>query len=406
MTVSAETLTGLAKTLRITLDHSGTLLPGQAVTAGLAPPLSELRVPSVNHFPAVIKQVIWDGHELITSFTQEDLNQEILQGVPLPNLTEGTLGRFVQVPIVTELPVELEIEWSIRDQENQELIEGEDFIVLGGTLGGTFQPPPPSFPQFQSGSPEITVAFAPRVVEQTDTMRHRPILKNFIQARVRLSASDSTSDWVELPKVPVLVAPLLLPTVLALFRHADFAQRSGRQKGWALILVPHDSPVRNFPELQEALTTLELALDELSLFPTFNLLLNGIQTMGSALKAQQTVRVHPGSARKLKRIKMPGLGTANNRTSSAIFLGIEGSKVACFIPPNCNKQGFWAEGRFDLTIGPAMHTLVRNFNAEYPNSEPHGNEIDVVQPPKKAPKWPGGGKNFNDALSSVCFVSK
>ncbi len=306
------------------------------------------------------------------------------------------LGRLTgSVPIPADLPVRVEVKWSVRDGD-------PDHTDISSQEGTAFLAPD------GLGSPEVSFVFPPQVVELTSTPAP-PAVERFVRASVRLTAGGAETPFIELkPDVPILVPALPVPTVLALFLHTNFEPRQGDDDGATLIVVPSNSPLRTVQQLQPVLNALESAVSSLSSFTGFASFLLGIRDLTAALPAQPHVQFRAtDSIGNLNDITLIQRGLFENDTeaedelSSLIFIGPAGKRVQCF-----NARDFDdGEGQIDITIGrqsdgtigQQLFAIVRSLHSASPASEPTAGEIERVKASTQDDR-------FGDELSSLRFA--
>lgn len=405
-----EALTDLANSLRIVRDGPPEVMPGQPVSARLAPPTDSLSVtdflPGPLDLKLVTKQIRYLTPGPEPSLAPADLVAQIVGGIPLRLPVVGNLvgteelngvpGELTQLegtlPIPVQAPVTVTVEWSVRDADGSLLAEGDSFLAPDGLA-----------------SPQVVLVFAPEVVELTASAPPPVAVQRFLHARVRLAAGGVTTPDIDLPPLPLLIPALAIPTVLAMFLHSNFQPRDGDDDGAVLVLVPEDSPFRSLAALQPTLDTLDSAVSRLTGFARFASFLLGLRDLTAALGAQPHVqfRAQDGIG-NLNDITLIQRGFFSNDTeaedelSSLIFLGPPGRKVECFVARRFRD----GEGRFDLTIarsvvegeeriGLELFTAARSLHAATPATVPTGQELEIV-------RARGGG--FGDELSSVRFA--
>ncbi|MFF5973995.1 hypothetical protein ACFY7C_20945 [Streptomyces sp. NPDC012769] len=336
--------------------------------------------------------------------TPAGLEGAILGGQPLSGVTPpagvgGLLGQLSgTVPMLseTEVPVQLDVEWSVQDENGQPL-DREKWNVTQGELSDTG--PTPTI----KGT-DIAVALKPEVQELTTTNLAPPPVKRQLKARVMLKVLDKSTEWIDLPAVPVLVPTLALPKLLAAFRHGNFQAKSDDEDGFVFILVPGNSPLRSIEQLNATLSTLQTAVSSLKSFASFATFLLRLDALVGSLAASPYFAFAAADA-------IPDLNETTviqndwftndieleDEFSSMIFIGPAGKVLDCFCEVNFNNEN----GHFKLTIGPDFFTVIRDLTHQHTNpvSDP-GGMVQVV----KAPSNPTGTNSFNDFLTSLRFL--
>jgi hypothetical protein len=196
---------------------------------------------------------------------------------------------------------------------------------------------------------------------------------------------------LDLPAVPVFLAPLLLPTVLVLCQHAFF-------HGQAVIVVPYDSPITSIELLKNVLESLDAVAVKLSPLKDFSSLLLAMRGVTVALGLPAvfvaTSPNHKNGIPHLNEISLPDKVSANDRMSSLIFMGGGKSKGARLLPRKVecfrNHEYGTGEGYF-IVVAAEMSALVYDLRDTPLWSVPIG-RVTVCK-----------GEAFNDKLSSVRF---
>ena len=418
MPVSVDVLKGIAQSLHIVREGPTEVPPGGRVKVTLEPAASGLQATDVVSGAVdaafITKDIRFNNRFLEPSLAAGALDPRILNGQPIVgipgtgSLTDvpGLLGQLSgNLPIPVEVPVSVRVRWTVLDAAGNELAEGVDYTAPDGRDAVT-----------------ATFAFALQIVELASLTDPPLPVTRFIRARVVVSAGGTTiavndpahpnnvTD-VTIPDVPVLIAALPIPTILALFLHSDFAPRDGDDDGAVLIVVPANSPLRSFEQVQPLLDTLESTVSSLTSIARFASFLLGLQTLKQALAAQPHVQFRATNRiGDLNDITLIQRGLISNDTeaedelSSIIFIGPPGKTVQCFNEDSTDS----GEGQFDLTIarrevegevriGEELFTFVRTLHARVPASEPTGQELVVVVPSTES-------NRFGDELSSLQFV--
>jgi hypothetical protein len=398
MPVPVGVLDDLASSLRINLTGTARPEPGQTVTASIRPFLSDVDFTDILAgalgLTWLTKDVRFADADLEPSLDPAAINAKILGGMPISGLpgtqaTPGLIGQLtgtLPIPSTTKLKLQVQIQWSVSaDPEGSQILnENDAFIAPAGLT-----------------NPDASFIFRPETFELTTDPPPPPVPK-YLRARVKLVAGGTETAWRDLPPVPVLVPPLGIPVVLAMFLHGDFQPRSGDDDGAVLVLVPANSPVGSIAQLQPLLDQIDSVASTLSTFASFAAFLGGLSELTGALPPQPHVQFRSTNAvGNLNDITLIQRGFFENDTeaedelSSIIFIGPAGKRAQCF-----NDRDFDTdEGAFTLSVGPNFFTLVRDLDGKHPGSEPPG-LLNVDREP------PGGVFNpdkFNDELSSVRF---
>ncbi|HEX8407281.1 MAG TPA: hypothetical protein VF883_00325 [Thermoanaerobaculia bacterium] len=426
MAIPLETLQSLASTFTAVRDGPQLVEAGQPVGFRLVPSSGAgLQATDLIDAPVSLTWITKDVR-FATSTTETSMSgnpvglatiNSLLTGgmparVPVPgtivateNLS-GTPGTIAQLagtfPVAVQVPVHVSVVWQVLER----------IVVPVGIF--PFGPADPASFTALNGttSPQVAFIFSAPTVELTQPPRIS-IAEFFIEATVRLTAGTTTVT-VTLPPIPVNVPAIPIPTAVVFFLHRNFAPVSGDSEGAAFIIVPNNSPLHSADEFRETLAQLESTLSTLSSIADLALFLLGLRELASALAAQPHVQFRAAdSSNGFDDFNDVTLKThwagflfgwtnteAEDNLSSVIVLGPRRRTVQCF---NASDQDADV-GRFDLTIGRELYSLVRDLHAKAPVSEPAGTITVVVPPPDLV--FVGGtvSRTFGDQLSSLRFA--
>lgn len=416
MAVSTEVLNSLTSVFTTTREGPELIQPGQSVTLKLLPANPKLTatdiLPGRIDLTWITKDVRFASHAVesvfsATDFTPGNINSLLKGGMPtiLPTVTpipgvnavgtqllEGVPGMLAQLggnlPIPVEVPVSVSVKWDVLDADGITVLKESE---------GAFQA--------STGleSAELVLKFPIETTELTNSGLI-PTKQRFIRASVILKAGTTTLPPFMLPKIPVLVAAIPVPTLAAFFLHADFAPMRGEDDaGAVLIVVPENSPLRELGHLQPVLDTLQSTLSTVGATGDLAALLLGVSELKTALAAQPHVQFRVAMDNDFDNLDEVTLksGTINDteaedELSSLIFIGPNNKELHCFVARSQNAN----EGHFKLTLGSRLHAMVRNLHFKKPVSEPDGAIAVLVDPE-------GGvlqADTFGDTLSSLRFV--
>lgn len=303
----------------------------------------------------------------------------------VPGLLSQLVGSF---PIPVQVPVQLGVHWDVLDDQDHPVAAG----------AGTYAAPS------GTSAPEVSFVFAPQTVELTTDLT-LPFVRRFIRATVTLTAGSTVHSFA-LPKIPVDIPAIPLPTLAVFFLHTNFAPRSGDDDGAALIVVPNNSPLRSLAQLNPVLATLKNTLSSLTTLGDFASFLLGLDELTHALPAQPHVEFRVANAANaianlnditlIQRAWYENDTEAEDELSSMILIGPSGKSVSCF---NARSTGT-GEGAFTVSTGKGMVALVRSLHSANPGVTPSTASLTVDTAP------PGGIFNpddFGDDLSSIRF---
>jgi hypothetical protein len=394
-----DVLNGVLNGLSPQLTSSAHPQPGELVTATITPLPDRLQATDIVSgeldLTWVGKDVMFTGSDLEPSFVPANLDLATIGPKPITGATgiiggiSGTPGLLAQlkgaVPIAAPgtFPVSANVTWHILDEHHNELSTSQ-YSAPGGL-----------------NRPSVAVAFAPETTELTDGPAPAP-KDRFLRAEVSLSAGSATTPSRALPDLPLVVPALPIPTVLALFLHANFAPRSGDDDGAVLVVVPENSPLRSLGQLQPVLNTLQSTIGNLTSFGSFATFLLGLGDLTHALSVQPNVQFRAANVidnlndiTLIQRSWYENDTEAEDELSSLILIGREGKGVKCFNDRDRDD----GEGQFTIRTTPNLFVIVRDLDGKTPTAE--GGSLTVDKDP------PGGWfdpDRFNDELSSLEFV--
>jgi hypothetical protein len=415
MAVPLDILNDLASVLSIGIDGSRTVQPGQPLTAKIVPPVSDLRAADILSVPATLT---WITKNLVFATGQTGLQGEPL-ATNLPNITgpmpiadvtraltalpgiPGLLGQLdALVPMALQVPVGLRVAWSIKDGAGNVVAQGGNTYYASGDLG-QFDPMTSTF--MALGTPEVSFVFVPQTVELTTDLQLTTVTYT-VNATVQLFVGNVASTAIDLPPIPIIVPAIPIPFIATFFRHSDFQAWSGRDEGFALIMVPSNSPLRGVAQFQDVLTLLQTTVGTLQQFANFASLVVGLGLIADNIAAQPYIVLKAlDEIKNLADVQVKDISwtdwrgiNANDEISSVIVLGPENHTVQCDNETDSDDD----EGQFTVTIGPELYVTVPNLeidsNAKTMTSVPAGRiQVD------KMPSSYVTAATFNDELSSV-----
>jgi hypothetical protein len=326
---------------------------------------------------------------LVDPFTEGDVTKP---GVPgLLGRVTGSFQLPMDVTTTSTLAVDVQVQWHVRDEDGNPIA---DVSWSDGTQSGTGDPPVLAGNEALA---DLALTFSAAFVELTSAPE--PTAQRSVSASIRLSAGSTSTGWVDLPPVTVLIAAIPVPTALVLFQDGNFADNK-------LLVVPATSPI-----VDPARDTLKTALDAVN--DALNALggavglasffVGNLQTVKDALDAGGNFHFRKtDSIGNLNSIDLEG-GLLNDTEaedefSSLVFVGPPRRQVQAFNARNFSDS----EGQMNVTIGPELLVLAGQLHSNSPASDPPG-RISV-------PKAPTGSRpvlhsitTFGDELSSLRF---
>lgn len=396
-----DVLNGIRDGLTAHLTSSATPEPGALVRAEIPSLPKELNATDVVDgaldLTFVGKDVMYAQPDLEPSFAPAALDASTIGPKPITGATgiiggivgtPGLLGQLkgtLPLPVNGTFPLQATVTWQVLDAAGNPLPAAQ-FSAPGGLAG-----------------PSIAVAFAPDTIELTDAPSTDVLPKQrLLRATVTLSAGSVTTTSRDLPDLPILVPPLPIPTVLALFLHANFQPRSGDDDGAVLIVVPESSPLRSAGQLQGALNTLQSVVGNLTAFGGFAAFLLGLGDLIHAVSVQPNVQFRAANSISnlnditlIQRAWYENDTEAEDELSSLILISRKDHGARC----SNDRDNDAGEGQFTVKTNDKLFAVLRDLDGASPSVE--GGTISIDTPP------PGGIFNpdkFNDELSSLEFV--
>src|SRR6266404_5730747 len=290
---ATDVLNSIKGLLRVALTSPTRTEPGQPVTATLVPASPEIDASDlaagVLNLGLLTKNVVHTNKNVLDVPDSGDLSGDQLastaalaggQPFPLPialpastaAVTQvnipGLLGQIFGTVSIPRLKVQVVIGWILRDQQGNELKDEEGAFIAPQGLT----------------SPSVSLIIPPIFEEwRADTVKNPPTTVFCLSAKVTLTlTSTNTLGPFEVGPVPVILLPLLIPTVVVLCSEPNFGINTGQQLhggdvtddhiqeednvglSSALIAVPEHSPFASAAALFKALRKVESAVDALS----------------------------------------------------------------------------------------------------------------------------------------------
>ena len=254
------------------------------------------------------------------------------------------------------LPVTVEVKWTVLKNAGRiqkPLPEGTGFDAT---------------PNLDTNPAETGILFFPQLSE--DVTGAAATAKFTIRVSVKGSVTvpitneTITVGPINLPDIPVTIPVLLVPTIMAFFRHKNFQAAEGNKPGFALITVPLNSAIGQLQGasdlvgnngkltlLESQLATLVKSLNSVSsqvqalaaLAGNLAVFLTGLRRLKSVLaNSQMAIGLCPkGASDNLNTITLIERGLfrndieGENEISSVITLGVTGQAIRCY-----NKRHF------------------------------------------------------------------
>lgn len=323
---------------------------------------------------------------------------------PATPTVPGLLGQLFGTVGLPQLKVQVKVRWVVRDTFGKELKDGEDFIAAQGL-----------------SSPTVTMLLQPTFQElRLDTMRNPGGSIICLSAMVTLSLGAKTLDFTVSP-VPVLLLPLLIPTVVMLFSEPNFGLSHDSA---VLIIVPKHSPFASAEPLFKMLKKIEAIISALRGLGGMASFFLGLDELLGTVPDQPRLRF-------IAADEIPKLGdiiikrrpwyhvlgedpSFDDRVSSLIIFGKPGTRVQFFNDTNFKTSPATKQGNFDIKLGNvapeldyfvAVRTLDTDDNVKpetFPQKQPNlPNSPDRVA--RFEPDTKGGDNRWHTDMSSVRF---
>ncbi len=298
-------------------------------------------------------------------------------------------------------PVKISVQWSLQDQSGSDLTSEKGLIHGGGRTGNPLQ---------------ALALVVPRFVELRDNLEPSATTY-YVAARATLTATSGTevvSQEVDLPRLPITIPDLPIPTLVAFFAKPDFARAGDDPNSIAdgdqflILVVPEDSIISGVTALRDVceklqrvastaeelatlagaagglpgLTGIGLGVDEL--LPALNRHSVG-PNVGVAVVTADWIR-DLNNIDAIKRSWYRNDIEAEDTISSLLLFGRPGMKLRIF--QHTNFEGAHAT----ITTGGTCFTLVKNLEAYPP----------VTDPPGLVEQY--GEVELDNRLSSIAFL--
>jgi len=275
-----------------------------------------------------------------------------------PTITNipGLLGQVFGTVAIPRLKVRIQINWVVR-VNGQVLKEASDFLAPQGI-----------------SSPNISLLLPPSHYEmRLDTLTFPRMDVACLSAQVTLTLGANTLS-LEVPPIPILLLPLLIPTVVAIFSEPNFGVLSPTK---TLVVVPSHSPLGSLRHLVDTLNKVQDAVDALSGLAQFAGWILGLNELIGALTDQPCIRLV--SSDKIDVFEdvnvKPGplfgaLGEEDfdDAANSILMLGVQGTKAWFY--NNDKQQKDTDEGYYALGVLDTLFVMVRDLAPTDASSAP------------------------------------
>jgi hypothetical protein len=432
-----QILAAVRSMLSLQLTSPQHVAPGGLITAQLVPTSPMIDASAlVNGFiniAVLTKNVLFQDASVADIPDSGDLTGDTVASA-LPNLIQSALpyppatsilngGQTVQPAGALEqlfgafglprLDVKATVGWVVRNPAGQTLAEGRDFVAPGGL-----------------GSPTVSLVIPPVFRElRLDTLSN-PLSGSSIvclYAEVALQLGSRALSF-ELGGIPLLLLPLFVPTLVAMFTEPSFEVTSGSA---VIVMVPEHSGLTSIEGLVGQLQKIENVLDSVRSLAGIATWLVGLDALVASIPEQPRVRfVVAHQANGIGFLDRITLGRrpwydflgddprANDRISSLIVLGLPATGVSNTIRPrvecyNAISYQTVPEGYYIIEVDPpgsplppTGYAMIRYLDspvAAAPTTFPPGRLVEWLQD-FKAEEDDDDDKLWHHKLSSVRFA--
>jgi hypothetical protein len=270
----------------------------------------------------------------------------------------GLLAQIFGTLAIPQLKVRIRIKWIVR-RKGQALQEATDFLAPQGITG-----------------PNLSLLLPPPTYEmRLDTIMFPRMEVACLSAQVTLTLGSNALPALEVPPVPVLLLPLLIPTVVAMFSEPNFGVLNPTL---TLVVVPLHSPLGSLRHVVDTLNKVQDVVDALSGLAQFAGWILGLNELIGALTDQPRVRfINQDKIDSFDDVSIkPGplfgfLGDDNfdDVANSILMLGIPGAKAWFYNDDNQTTGG--DQGYYALRVlNDSLFVMVRDLKQTNASSDP------------------------------------
>jgi hypothetical protein len=196
-----------------------------------------------------------------------------------------------------------------------------------------------------------------------------------LSAQVTLTLSSHALPALEIPPIPILLLPLLIPTVVAMFSEPNFGVLNPTL---TLVVVPEHSPLGSLKPLIDAVNKVQNVVDALAGLAQFAGWILGLNELVGALTNQPRVRfINRDKIDSFDDVSIkPGpffgvLGDDNfdDVANSILMIGVRGTKAWFYNDDNQTTGG--DQGYYALKIlNDSLYVMVRDLAQTDASSDP------------------------------------
>jgi hypothetical protein len=430
-THASAILEAVKSTLRVVLESSTHIAPGQTVRASLIPASPLIDVSQLaNGFLNLAwagKDVVFQNTDLLSIPSEGTLATDFVAGddiatapnnvkdgqqfpPPLPGSgggsptnPSGILGQLFGTVAPPEIKVRLELKWIVSTPGGTQLTEGKDFIAQNGL-----------------GAPTVSLELPPIIRElRLDTAMEPVGEVRCLSALVNLSLGNVTIPPFEVGPVPVMVLPLLIPTIVVLFSEPSFGLT---HDSVVVIWVPEHSPFASFESLFKELKKIESVVSSLRSVGRLAGFFLGLNELLGNVPDQPRIRfVAANQIEELKEIwikRRPWyqfLGSDpdfDNKVFSLLVFGLPGTLVHFFNDTNFRTTDDGKkQGHFAIKVGNEFYVAIKTLDTDDgfpPVTFPPGRVTGHPSAPTPETWEPEGESpgNWRTDMSSVRFENE
>jgi hypothetical protein len=418
--------------LQLVLTSPTRVQPGQPVTAALVPSTPVLDVSElangVLNLAWAAKDVLFNTPNPVEVPTPTELTSpngldgdEVVKAAgsifgkqpfppPLPggtvtSQTSGVSAQLFGTFSPPQLKIAISIRWRVRDPAGNEFVDGDKFIATQGLT-----------------SPAVLLLILPPLLREyrLDTLLNPGGSVVCLSAEVTLRLEAKTLPFT-LGPVPILLLPLLIPTVVVLFSEPTFGLT---HESAVLIVVPEHSPFTSAEPLFKTLKSIEAAVSALRGLGGLVSFFLGLDDLLSSVPDQPRLRFaaarldpdNPGQGQGIRRLgdiivkRRPWydfLGDDPNFDDvvySLIIFGLPGTKVQFFNDTNFKMNPETTQGNFDIELRNSAPDL--DFFVAVRTLDTDDDRAPETFPANRVPRFegdPSGDDRWHTDMSSLRF---
>lgn len=411
----------VSKRLQLVLTSTSHVQPGQPVTATLIPASPEIDVSElangVLNLAWVAKDVLFntatpvevptptevtnpselDGDELAKTAASISGKQPFpapVLGTPSVAQTPGVSAQLFGTFAPPQLRIGLKIKWTVREQGGKELREGEDFIATQGLT-----------------SPAVSLLLPPIIRElRLDTLFNPVGSVVCLSANVTLSLGARTLNSKVGP-VPILLLPLLIPTVVVLFSEPSFGLT---HDSTVLIWVPKHSLFASAEPLFKTLKRTEAAVSALRGLGGLAAFFLGLDELLGTVPDQPRLRFAAANEIsklgdiKIKRRPWYAILSSDpnfdDKVYSVLIFGLPGTTVQFFNDTKFKMRPTSTQGNYDIQLRSSPPDL--DFFVAVRTLDTDDDVAPETFPPNRVTRFegdPSGDDKWHTDMSSVRF---